>query len=284
MAAPPVPPTSSASSPSPSSSPSSSSSSPASLPIVTATRYVLALREGGSLPGVLQGDDDRLWVGKFRGAGQGAGALLAEVVCGLLARALGLPMPELVVLRLPPRFGLSDGDPEIHDLLVASAGDNLGMAFLPHALGYDPAARMPVDPLLAARIVAFDVWVSNVDRTFRNPNLVWSQGALWLIDHGAALYWQHGWDGGLTGAAARLPRFREHVLLPLAGDVRAAAAWIAEAIDEAALAAAVAAVPAAWLGSEDEAGRRGALVARLRLRLAALRELIATEMDVVEQG
>jgi hypothetical protein len=244
---------------------------------VTATRYVLALREGGSLPGIIEGDDGRLWVTKFRGAGQGVGALLAEVVAGQLARTLGLPMPELVVLTLPPRFGVTDGDPEVNDLLAASAGDNLGMAFLPEALGYDPGARLAVDPELAARIVAFDVLISNVDRTFRNPNLVWSAGKLWLIDHGAALYWQYGWDGGLAGAAARLPRFREHVLLPLAGNLAEAAAWLVEGVDDAALEAAVVAVPKDWLGSDDPAARRAAFIARLRHRRAALDELLATD-------
>jgi hypothetical protein len=245
------------------------------LPRVGAARFVLALREGGSLPGLVEGDDGRLWVGKFRGAGQGAAALVAEVIVGELARALGLPMPAQVVLALPPRFGVTDGDPEVDELLAASAGDNLGVGFLPSALGYDPAARMAVDGALAARIVAFDVLMGNVDRTFRNPNLLWSGGALWLIDHGAALYWQHGWQGGLANAVAPLPHLREHVLLPVAGDLAAAAAWRAEAATDDALAAALALVPDAWLEVEDPVARRAAFVARLAARRAALATLVA---------
>ena len=246
----------------------------APLRTVGAARFVVALREGGSLPGVIEGDDGRLWVAKFRGAGQGAGALIAEIVAGELARTLALPMPELVVLELPPKFGITDGDPEVNDLLAASAGANVGMAFLPQALGYDPAARIAIEPARAARIVAFDILVANVDRTFRNPNLLWSGGALWLIDHGAALYWQHGWQGGVAGAATPLPRLAEHVLLPLAGDLAAAATWLAGAADDDALTAALAAVPDAWFEVADPAARRAAFLARLQLRRAALATLV----------
>jgi hypothetical protein len=262
-----------------------------SLRRVAATRYVVPLREGGSLPGVIEGDDGRLWVVKFRGAGQGAGALLAEIVAGKLAHAIGLPMPELVLLEVPPRFGASDGDQEVNDLLAASVGQNVGMEFLPQAIGYDPAARVAVDGELAARVVAFDVLTSNVDRTFRNPNLLWSGGKLWIIDHGAALYWQHGWDGGLVGATARLPRLAEHVLLPLAGDLRAAAAQVAAAVTDEVLADALAAVPDDWLagrqghegrqaGDEAEelvepaAAKRRAFAARLRVRRDGLAGLV----------
>lgn len=247
---------------------------PPPLSRVGASRFVLALREGGSLPGIIEGDDGRLWVGKFRGAGQGAGALVAEVVAGELARALGLPMPAQVVLSLPPRFGITDGDPEVNQLLAASVGDNLGVALLAHALAYDPAAGLDVDGALAARIVAFDVLMANVDRTFRNPNLLWSDGRLWLIDHGAALYWQHGWQGGLTGATAPLPRLAEHVLLPRAVDLAAAATWLAAAADDAALTAALALVPDAWFEVDDVAGRRAAFLARLQARRAALATLV----------
>lgn len=254
-----------------------------SLRRVSAARYVTPLREGGSLPGVIEGDDQRLWVVKFRGAGQGAGALLAEIVAGQLATAIGLPMPELVLLSVPPRFGVSDGDPEVNDLLTASVGDNVGMEFLPQAIGYDPAARMAVDGELAARVVAFDVLMSNVDRTFRNPNLLWSGGKLWIIDHGAALYWQHGWDGGLVGATSKLPRLADHVLLPLAGDLTAAAAHVAATVTDEVLAAALAAVPDEWLaGPEGSTGRdghvpavrRGAFAARLRVRRDGLAGLV----------
>ncbi|MEZ4358981.1 MAG: HipA family kinase [Kofleriaceae bacterium] len=249
----------------------------APLPRATAARFVTALREGGSMPGLIEDEAARLWVVKFRGAGQGPGALLAEVVCGRLARALGLPMPELTVLTVPPRFGVSDGDPEVNELLAASVGENLGMAFLPEALGYDPAARVPLDAELAARVVAFDVLVSNVDRTFRNPNLLWSGGQLWLIDHGAALYWQHGWDGRSGDPAARLPRFGEHVLLPRAGALPDAAAWVAAGVTDAALDGALAAVPDDWLGAVEPTARRAAFAARLARRREHLVELLAAE-------
>jgi hypothetical protein len=233
------------------------------------------------LPGVIEGDDKRLWVGKFRGAGQGAGALLAEVVAGKLAEALALPMPEMVCLQLPPRFGITDGDPEINSLLGASEGDNFGLAFLPQAIGYDPAAAIPLDGTLAAKIVVFDVLISNVDRTFRNPNLIWSGGSLWIIDHGAALYWQHGWDGSVGGAPSRLPRMKDHVLLPLAGDLGVAAEEVKETVTDARLRAAFAAVPAAWFGvGEDEGSveaRRAAFVERMKMRRDELVRLVGQE-------
>jgi hypothetical protein len=246
---------------------------------VLAARYVVPLREGGSLPGVIEGDDQNLWVAKFRGAGQGAGALLAEVVAGKLAASLSLPVPEVVLLQVPPRFGITDGDPEINELLGASEGDNVGLAFLPQSIGYDPAARIPVDEKLAAKIVAFDVLISNVDRTFRNPNLLWSGGSLWIIDHGAALYWQHGWDGSLAAPPSRLPRMSEHVLLSVAGDLRNAAIEVAEGTGDFVLEAAFAAVPDAWFGAGDGDvnARRARFVERMRQRRDALVKLVADE-------
>ncbi|MEZ4401827.1 MAG: HipA family kinase [Kofleriaceae bacterium] len=247
------------------------------LPTVAAARFVLALREGGSLPGLIEADDGRLWVVKFRGAGQGLGALVAEAIVGALATTLGLPMPALAILTIPPRFGITDGDPEVNDLLAASAGTNLAMAFIPGAIGYDASAGVAVDPTLAARILAFDVLVSNIDRSFRNPNLLLAGGRLWLIDHGAALYWQHHWDGSTANATARLPRLTEHVLAAVADDVVAAARWVAETADDAALTAALAVVPDEWLAADAEAAdtRRGAFVARLAARRAALPDLVA---------
>src|SRR5689334_5098361 len=154
---------------------------------VDATRYVTPLREGGSLPALVEADDDGLYVLKFRGAGQGRRALVAEVVAGELARALGFLVPELVVADLDPLLGRAEPDPEIQYLLVASAGANLGVDFLPSALPFSPAAGEPVDPELAAAIVWLDALVTNVDRTPQNPNLLWWHGRLWLIDHGASL-------------------------------------------------------------------------------------------------
>ena len=158
---------------------------------VSATRYVTPLNEGGSLPGLVEADDDGLYVLKFRGAGQGPKALVAEVIAGELARALGLRVPELVLVELDPLLGRAEPDPEIQELLLASAGLNLGVDYLPGSLTFNPAAGLPPTAELAARVVWFDALVTNVDRTPQNPNiLVWHR-ALWLIDHGAALYFHH---------------------------------------------------------------------------------------------
>src|SRR5690348_16479100 len=159
---------------------------------VTATRYVTPLREGGSLPGLVEADDDGMYVMKFRGAGQGVAALVAEVVAGELARSLGLLVPELVVAWLERELARAEPDVEIQELAAASVGANLGVDFLPGALPFTPAAASAMDPELAAQIVWLDAVVTNVDRTPRNPNLLACHGRVWLIDHGAALYRQHG--------------------------------------------------------------------------------------------
>src|SRR3712207_5588201 len=158
---------------------------------VRATRYVTPLREGGSLPAIVEADDDGLYVLKFRGAGQGPKALVAELVAGELGRALGLPVPEIVLVTVDPGLGRAEPDREIQDLLAASHGLNLGLDFLPGALGYNPAAAPLADAALAADIVWFDALVTNVDRTPRNTNLLMWHGRIWMIDHGAALYVQH---------------------------------------------------------------------------------------------
>jgi hypothetical protein len=154
---------------------------------VTALRYVTALREGGSLPGLVEADDDGLYVTKFRGAGQGPRALIAEVIVGELARRLGLLVPELVTIEIDPVLGAAEPDPEIQELITASAGTNLGVDFLPSALPYTPAGPWQPDPELAADVVWLDALTTNVDRTPRNPNMLIWHDRLWLIDHGAAL-------------------------------------------------------------------------------------------------
>ncbi len=166
---------------------------------MTATRYVAPLREGGSLPGLVEADDDGLYVMKFRGAGQGPAALVAEVVAGELARALGLLVPELVVAELEPELARAEPDVEIQELADASVGENLGVDFLPGALPFTPAAARALDPALAADMVWLDALVMNVDRTPRNPNLLVWHGRTWLIDHGAALL-----PPARRGAARRL--------------------------------------------------------------------------------
>jgi hypothetical protein len=213
---------------------------PAVLRTVTATRYVTPLREGGSLPGIVEADDDGLYVVKFRGAGQGPKALAAEIVAGELARALGLPVPELVLVELDPALAAAEPDPEIQELIAASAGLNLGVDYLPGSLPYLPS--LPPDPDLAADVVWLDALVTNVDRTPRNPNLLRWHGDLYLIDHGASLYAFHGADP-LARARGAFPPIRDHVLLPAAGSVLEADARLAARADPG---PAAALVPPEW--------------------------------------
>jgi hypothetical protein len=244
---------------------------------VSATRYVAPLREGGSLPGLVEADDDGLYVMKFRGAGQGPAALVAEVVAGELARALGLLVPELVVAELDPELARAEPDVEIQELADASVGENLGVDFLPGALPFTPAAARVLDPGLAADVVWFDALVMNVDRTPRNPNLLVWHGRTWLIDHGAAFYRQHG-DAPLADSArARFPLVRDHVLLPRAGSIFEADERLAETA-RAAAGRAVALIPDAWLG-ERPAERRLDFEAFLRARLEAPRDFVAEAED-----
>src|SRR3954469_23293375 len=239
-----------------------------------ATRYVTALREGGSVPAIVEADDGALYVAKFRAAAQGGRALAAELIVGELARAAGLPVPELAVIEIDAALGRSEPHQEIQELLIASAGENLAMGYLAGAIGYDVAARRPVDGALASLIVALDVFAANVDRTARNPNLLWKDGALWLIDHGAALYWHHGWEASdpldaLAASAARpFTRAGEHVLLPFADQLPAAGAALAAALTDAALARAVELVPDGWLDGAGGAALRKAYLTWLPARRA----------------
>jgi hypothetical protein len=242
---------------------------------VTATRYVTPLREGGSLPGLVEADDDGLYVVKFRGAGQGPRALVAELVAGELARAIGLPVPELVLVELDPRIATAEPDQEIQDLLKASAGVNVGLDFLPGALAYNPLDQ--IDAELAAEIVWLDALVVNVDRTPRNPNLLRWHEQLWLIDHGAAFYRHHEaddptWD--VTAAALRpFPQIAEHVLMGDAGSLRKAGDRIAARIDPATLDALAASVPEGWADA-------GQYVEFVRARLERRDELSAELEEV----
>ncbi len=172
---------------------------------VTATRYVAKLREGGSLPGLMEADDDGLYVVKFRGAGQGPKALAAEVIAGELARHLGLLVPEIVLVDVDPMLGRAEPDVEVHELLDRSPGLNVGLDFLPGALPFSPAAGPLPEPDLAAAVVWFDALVTNVDRTAKNTNLLVWHRRLWLIDHGASLYIQHTWRDAGHPRPRRLP-------------------------------------------------------------------------------
>ena len=218
---------------------------------IAATRYVVPLREGGSLPAIVEADDDGLYVVKFRGAGQGRKALIAEVVAGELARALGLTVPELTLVELDPVLGRAEPDPEIQDLLEASAGLNLGVDFLPGALPFNPAAGPAPDPGLAAEIVWFDGLVTNVDRTAQNTNLLTWHGRLWLIDHGAALFFHHATDAEAGHARKPFPAIGSHVLLPFAGSIAEADARLAPRVTTGLLEEIAAAIPDEWLDGDD---------------------------------
>lgn len=239
---------------------------------VTATRYVTPLREGGSLPAIVEADDDGLYVLKFRGAGQGPKVLIAELICGELGRALGLPVPELVFVDLDPALGRNEPDGEIQDLVAASAGLNLALDFLPGSLAFDPLAVPLVDPALASAIVWFDAFITNVDRTPRNANLILWHRRLWLIDHGAALYVHHTWADWRSRAAGRFPAIKDHILLPAASAIAQADADLAPRVTPELIAALVAAIPASWLAGEpafpDGEAHRAAYRDYLTRRLA----------------
>ncbi len=230
---------------------------------VTATRYVMPLREGGSLPGLVEGDDDGLYVLKFRGAGQGPKALVAELVVGELARALGLPVPEIVFAEVDPTLADAEPDPEIQELIRASAGRNLALDFLPGSLPFDATAGAGLDPAIAAAVVWLDALAMNVDRTPRNPNLLLWHGRLWLIDHGAALYLQHG-DEPFSALARRpFPSIADHVLLPYAAPLADVDADLAGRLTPERVREIVGLVPGGWLDGQPAAEYAGHLLARL---------------------
>ena len=243
-----------------------------SLPVVRVTRYVTPLREGGSLPGLVEADDLGTYVCKFRGAGQGPRVLVAEVVAGELARRIGLATPRLVVLDLDAEIARYEADEEVQDLLRASTGLNLGIDFLPGSFGFDGHA--PGGEAEAARVVWLDAFCANVDRSWRNPNLLLWHGDLWVIDHGASLYFHHAWSGGVTDPerfAAQAWDPTDHVLLERAGSLSAVDAELSEVVDETLLREVVDLVPDVWLdpvpGAETPEQQRDAYVAFLTARL-----------------
>jgi hypothetical protein len=244
---------------------------------ITAMRYVTPLREGGSLPAIVEADDQQLYVLKFCGAGQGPKALIAELMAGELARLLGLPVPEIVLAHLDPALGRSEPDPEIQDLIKASAGLNLALAYLPGAFAFDPLLN-PLRPKLASAVVWFDSYVTNVDRTPRNTNILMWQQRPWLIDHGACLYFHHDWNNYLTRSRSRFPQIKEHVLLPFANDLPAADAALSARLTPEIIDSVVGLIPPAWLDGEagfaDHAEHRAAYAAYLRRRLEAPREFV----------
>jgi hypothetical protein len=253
------------------------------LPTVHATRYVLPLREGGSMPGLVEADDDGLYVVKFRGAGQGLKALVAEVIVGELARAIGLAAPEIVLVDVDPLLAAAEPDPEIQELVEASGGSNAALDFLPGSLPFSPAAPVGVTPEIAADVVWLDALSANVDRTPRNPNmLIWHE-RLWLIDHGAALYRHHAptWPAG--AATAAFPLIADHVLLPFAGSILDADARLAPRLDAATIEQIVASVPDDWLG-DDPVAARAAYVDHLLDRLRPPRAFAAEAEEARRAG
>jgi hypothetical protein len=255
------------------------------LPRVQATRYVTPLREGGSLPGLMEADDLGTYVVKFRGAGQGRKALIAEVITGLLARACGLRVPDLVTVELDPALAPGEPDQEIQDLLRASGGLNLGVDFLPGALDFDVKSAR-VDPKTAGQILWLDALTANADRTWRNPNMLLWHGQLYLIDHGATLTFQHRWSS--ANAAAQRPYDASgHALIGCDGQVEAADAELAPLVSAGLLGEIAAQVPPEWLAAETEfeteADVRRAycdwLLARLAARPAWLPGLAALAAD-----
>ena len=218
------------------------------LPLVTAIRYVAPLREGGSLPGIVEADDLGTYVCKFRGAGQGTPVLVAEVIVAELVRAVGLRTPRLVGLQLDEAIARYEADEEVQDLLRASVGLNLGVDFLPGSFGFDPTVQLPEEE--AARILWLDAFVANVDRSWRNPNLLLWHGDVWLIDHGASLYFHHAWSGGLTDPgrfAVQEYDVTDHVLAAHAGGVPTVDAEMADRVSDEVIHDAVARVPEEWL-------------------------------------
>jgi len=242
---------------------------------VQATRYVTPLREGGSLPAIVEADDDGTYVLKFRGAGQGARALIAELLAGEIARTLGIRMPELVFVELDPVLGRTEPDSEIQHLIKSSAGLNLALDYLPGSINYDPLLSRPVtkNPDLASSIVWLDAFCTNVDRTARNTNLLIWHRELWLIDHGAAFYFHHSWNDYLARSEDRFAPIKDHVLLPLASRLDEVDEVFSACLMLEVLSQIVDLIPDSWLGDVEQFAtveeHRAAYLAYLMQRLKA---------------
>lgn len=233
---------------------------------VKVTRYALPLREGGSLPALTEADDGFMYVLKFRGAGQGTKALIAELLGGELARAAGLRVPELVFAELDAAFGRTEPDEEIQDLLRASEGLNLGLHYLSGSITFDPAVTQ-IDATQASRIVWLDAFITNVDRTVRNTNMLTWHRDLWLIDHGAALYFHHNLDTWAEQAIKPFAPIAQHVLLPQATALKDAHAYMTERINEDVIRSIVALIPDSWLTYGEPADLRNMYTDFLLTRL-----------------
>jgi hypothetical protein len=259
------------------------------LPRLVGTRYVVPLREGGSLPAVIDTESDGTFVVKFRGAGQGPKALIAEALVALLGVALDLAVPRPAIVELEDGFGRTEPDSEIQDLLRGSVGSNFGLEYVPGALAFDPAVDAALlSPERAADIVWLDAYVTNIDRTARNTNLLVCGTDVWLIDHGAALFMHHRWAGWQQRIQSPFAQIADHVLLPLAGDLQAADARLRPRLSADLIAGIVDQVPQEWLGDEDEfanaAELRAAYVTYLVERLNGPRAWLAEAMEAQKRG
>ena len=251
------------------------------------TRYVTPLREGSSLPALVEADDGREYVAKFRGAGHGAKALIAELVVGEIGRALGLPVPEIAILELPEEIARGESHDEIRDLLGWSIGLNVGLEFVPGALAPDISRPSAEGPEWAADVVWFDALTINPDRTPRNANLVVHEGRTWLIDHGSALYVHHAWTDPDEHARRPFGRISEHVLLPFAAAIADADERLGGRLDAGTIDAILDAIPDAWLtdarfdgpGTERDAYRRYVAL-RLESRSAWVAEADRARIEV----
>ena len=239
---------------------------------ITATRYVTPLREGGSLPAIVEADDDGLYVLKFRGSGHGPKALIAELVAGEIARALGLPVPEIVFMELDPVLGRSEPDFEIQELIKASAGLNLALDFLPGALAFDALDVTNLDSMFASSILWFDAYVTNVDRTPRNTNMLWWHRRLMLIDHGSSLYFHHVNSNYIERSRIVFSPIKNHVLLPVAATLPEADRHMKARLSTEILQDIVNLIPESWLEDDpdfaDPAAHRAAYLDYLLDRLA----------------
>jgi hypothetical protein len=255
---------------------------PPEIRTVNVTRYVTPLREGGSLPAIAEADDEFLYVIKFRGAGQGVKALVAELIGGEIARAIGLKVPEIVFANLDEAFGRTEPDEEIQDLLKASVGLNIGLHYLSGAITFDPVVNV-IDPLVASKIVWLDTLLTNVDRTARNTNmLIWNK-ELWLIDHGAALYFHHAWQKVDEQGQRPFPQIKDHVLLPIASELETVDEQCQLLLTPSAIEAIVNVVPDAFLEDENDevtiAEKRKVYINFLTTRLAIASTLIKQVND-----
>lgn len=248
---------------------------------LTALRYLQPFREGGSLPALVEADDDRLYVLKFRGAAQGHKTLIAELLAGEIARLLGLPIPELVFMEVDPRLASSEPHAEIRGIIQNSAGLNLALAYLPSALSFDPLASLAAQrltPLLASQIVWFDALVMNIDRTLKNPNVLFSQRRLWLIDHGASFYFHHTWQNYLERSQQPFTAIKDHVLIRFATVLKEIDAGLASCLTPDSLREIIRLIPDEWLVREaefaDENAMREAYLAFLTRRLQSPRRFV----------